>query len=123
MSLLKYYTDTHIDKQVAVQLRQKGVDVVRCEEVGMAEADDESHLAYAAQNGLALVTKDAGFRVRHFNWLAQGKRHLGIFFCANRHISAIGVIVNSCYAYAQLIEEGAGTLEDIQNEFFDVVEE
>jgi predicted nuclease of predicted toxin-antitoxin system len=73
MSVLKYYTDTHIDKQVAVQLRQKGVDVVRCEEVGMAEADDESHLAYAAQNGLALVTKDAGFRVRHFNWLAQAK--------------------------------------------------
>jgi hypothetical protein len=34
---IKFYTDTHIAKAVAVQLRQKGVDIVRCEEVGMAE--------------------------------------------------------------------------------------
>jgi hypothetical protein len=50
MSVLKFYADTHIDKDVAIQLRKKGVDVVRCEDVGMAEADDEAHLDYAAQN-------------------------------------------------------------------------
>jgi hypothetical protein len=37
---LKLFLDTHIDKQVALQLRAKGVDVVRCEEVGMAESSD-----------------------------------------------------------------------------------
>ena len=120
MSLLKFYTDTHIDKQVAVQLRQKGVDVVRCEEVGMAEAEDEEHLSYASQNQLALMTKDAGFRLRHFQWLSAGKEHSGIFFCADRHIAAVGKIVIACYAFAQLIEEGAGTLDDIKNEFFDI---
>jgi predicted nuclease of predicted toxin-antitoxin system len=123
MSLLKFYTDTHIDKQVAIQLRAKGVDVIRCEEVGMAEADDEAHLMYAAQTSLALITKDAGFRARHFQWLSQGKDHYGIFFCADRHIAAIGTIVNACLAYAQLIENGAGTLDDIQNEFFDITQE
>jgi hypothetical protein len=32
---LEFYTDTHITKQVAVQLRKRGVDVVLCEEVGL----------------------------------------------------------------------------------------
>lgn len=120
MSQLKFYTDTHIHRQVAVQLRQKGVDVVRCEDVGFGEADDETHLTYAAQNGLALITKDAGFRLRHFQWLNDGKDHCGIFFCADRQDAAIGTIVNACYVYASLIEEGAGTLDDIKNEFFDI---
>ena len=123
MSLLKFYTDTHIDKQIAIQLRQKGINVVRCEEVGMAEADDEAHLEYAAHNGLSLITKDAGFRTRHFYWLSQSKNHYGIFFCADRHTAAISKIVNVCSVYAQLIEEGAGSLDDIRNEFFDITQE
>ena len=32
---IKFYTDTHIARQVAIQLRAKGIDVVRCEDVGM----------------------------------------------------------------------------------------
>ncbi len=86
----------------------------------MAEADDEAHLEFAARHKLALITKDAGFRSRHFTWLATGKIHTGIFFCADRHIAATGKIVNSCYAYAELLENEVGTLEDIQNEFFDI---
>lgn len=39
MRLLKFYTDAHIDKQVAIQLPRSRIDVVRCEEAGMAEAD------------------------------------------------------------------------------------
>jgi ribosomal protein L27 len=117
---LKFYLDTHVDKQVAIQLRQRGVEVARCEEVGMAEADDEDHLIYAAEHGFALLTKDAGFRARHFRWLVEGKRHGGIFFCPDRHISAIGKIVTQCYAYFQLIDSGAGTVQDIENEFFEI---
>ena len=123
MSSLKFYTDTHIDKQVAIQLRQRGIEVIRCEEVGMAEADDEAHLVYATENQLALITKDAGFRARHFRWLNENKEHGGIFFCADRHIAAIGKIVNGCNAFYKLIEEGAGTLDDIKNEFFDITQE
>lgn len=123
MSRLQFYTDTHIDKQVAVQLRQKGIDVVRCEEVGLAEVDDETHLKYAAEHQLALITKDEGFRLRHFDWLAAGNDHWGIFFCGDRHVAAIGKIVKACYAFAELIESEAGTLEDIQNEFFDISQE
>lgn len=117
---IAFYTDTHIPKQVAVQLRAKGISVVRCEDVELATADDETHLVYASDNKLALITKDEGFRVRHFRWLAEGKNHSGIFFCANRQNSAIGIIVNACVTYYELIVSGAGELADIENEFFDI---
>lgn len=117
---LCFYTDTHIPKQVAIQLRNKGVEVIRCEEVGLAEVDDEIHLTYAAENQLVLVTKDIGFRLRHFQWLSQGKNHSGIFFFSDRQLAAIGQIVNACYAYYRLIEEGAGNLDHIQNQIFDM---
>ncbi len=64
---LRFYTDTHIAKQIAIQLRQHGIDVIRCEEVNMAEAEDEQHLLYATQEGLILITFDKGFRDRAFN--------------------------------------------------------
>ena len=37
---VKFYTDAHIPKQVASQLRLRGIAVIRCEEIGLAEADD-----------------------------------------------------------------------------------
>lgn len=118
---LKFYTDTHIPKQVAIQLRQRNVEVVRCEEVGLAEADDETHLRFASENDLALITKDEGFRARHFRWLKEDRSHAGIFFCNDRNLAAIGKIVNDCFAYHQLIEQGVGSLDDIKNSFFDIV--
>jgi predicted nuclease of predicted toxin-antitoxin system len=117
---LKFYTDTHIPKQVAIQLRAKDIVIVRCEDVGMAEADDEAHLEYAAQNSLALITKDEGFRARHFHWLSEGKNHKGIFFCGDRQTAVIGKIVNACETYHKLIVSGAGQLDEIENEFFDI---
>lgn len=117
---LKFYTDTHIPKQVAIQLRAKGVDVVRCEEVSMAEADDEAHLEYATEHELALITKDFGFRARHFRWLSEDKVHHGIFYCQNRQSPAIGLIVNACFEYYTFVEDEAATLDEIKNQFFDI---
>jgi hypothetical protein len=74
---------------------------------------------YAASQPRARYER-CGLPALHFRWLSEGKVHHGIFFCADRHIAAIGEIVNTCYAYYRLIEEGAGTLEDIQNEFFEI---
>jgi predicted nuclease of predicted toxin-antitoxin system len=58
---LRFYFDTHIAKAVATQLRLKGVEVIRCEEVSMAEADDIEHLEYATANRLMLVSHDRDF--------------------------------------------------------------
>ena len=75
---LKFYTDTHVAKAIAEQLRANGVDVIRCEEVGMAEAADEAHLEYAARAGRVMITQDADFAMLHRRWLQGGHSHAGI---------------------------------------------
>jgi hypothetical protein len=113
---LKFYTDTHIPKQVAVQLREKGIEVIRCEEVGLATASDAEHLQYAASRGLSIITKDDDFLRLHARWMREGKKHAGIFFSAHRFVPAIGEIVSLCAGYYELVEAGAATAADIHNQ-------
>ena len=75
---LKFYTDTHIAKAVIQQLRARGVDIVRCQEVGMADAGDEEHLRYAAAQGRILVSQDGDFTIIHAEWRQAGRAHAGI---------------------------------------------
>jgi len=122
-TLLRFYTDTHIAKAVAVQLTNRGVDIIRCEDVGMAEAADIAHLEYAAENDRAIVTRDADFLRHHVAWLAQGKTHGGIFFVQD-HLQgkgSIGVIVIQLFEYYEYVVAGAATIEaDIQNRIMDI---
>lgn len=122
MDVLKFYLDTHIDKQVAIQLRHNGVDVVRCEEVGLAEADDEDHLIYATQEGRVTVTFDQGFRDRAFNWLAAGRSHGGVLICSPvlQGQGAIGAIVQRCLFYCESIKQGAATMDDFRNQVLEI---
>lgn len=77
---LKFYFDTHIAKAVATQLRQRGIEAIRCEEVGMADASDEAHLAYATNNGCIMVSQDDDFLILAAQWQKQGQHHQGIFY-------------------------------------------
>lgn len=111
---LKFYFDTHLAKQIAVQLRQRGVDVIRCEEVGMAEASDEEHLLYAVQHGCAMVSMDEDFLALNDHWQALGLTHLGIFKVSRflRGKWNIGRIHHELLVYVELIAIEAATLED-----------
>jgi hypothetical protein len=120
MSTLKFYLDTHIDKQVAIQLRSHNITVIRCQDVELEDADDETHLTYAAEHQLILVTKDNGFRDRHYLWISEGKHHAGIFFYPKRHIAGIGEIVSFCKDYADLVADGAGDTGDFADAYFDI---
>lgn len=75
---LTYYFDTHIAKACATQLRNQNIAVVRCEEVGMAEASDEDHLQYATDNGYVMVSQDEDFSILHAQWQGANKQHSGI---------------------------------------------
>lgn len=75
---LTFYFDTHIAKAVAIQLRAKGVQVVRCEEVDMANASDEAHLQYATENGYIMVSQDEDFLALDAKWHLDEKQHSGI---------------------------------------------
>jgi hypothetical protein len=113
-ALLRFYTDTHIAKAVADQLRARGVDVVRCEEVGRADARDVEHLEYATEQGRVVVTHDDDFLRLNREWQATGKSHAGIIYCLP-HLQGgpyVGTIIKACLDYYDLITGGAGTIED-----------
>jgi hypothetical protein len=112
--VLRFYTDTHIARAVAEQLRAHGVDIVRCEEVGLAEASDLEHLDYATQQGRVMITQDKDFLRLHSEWQQQNKSHAGIMFCLPhlRGLKYAGVIIRLCLDYHELIAGGAGTLEE-----------
>lgn len=74
---IKFYTDTHIAKAVAVQARRRGVDIIRCEEVGMAEAKDAEHLEYATTESHVMISADEDFAILHAKWQASSKQHTG----------------------------------------------
>lgn len=116
---LRYYLDTHIAGAVAIQLRTHGIDVVRCEEVGLAGTGDSQHLECATRQDRAVVTHDEDFLRLHFEWQTQGKEHAGIMFVHPRLQGRknIGKVVKELAEYHDLIEGGAGTVEaDIRNQ-------
>ena len=45
----KYFADTHVESGAIRQLRLKGLDILRCEDVGLAEVDDNVLLDYATE--------------------------------------------------------------------------
>lgn len=98
---LKFYTDVHIPKQVALQLRKRGVDVVRRQDVAMDDARDLEHLAFATQEQRALVSIDQDFRAQFWEARAAGRQHAGIFRVSTylQGPDAIGRIVTELFAY------------------------
>lgn len=113
---LRFYMDSHVPEAVAKQLRVAEVDVIRCQEIDMADAKDIEHLEYATQQGRAVITKDRDFPALHQQWMTDNRQHSGIFFCPYRNEPSVGLIVKACLFYYRAIEEKAGTLEeDIEN--------
>ena len=82
--MIRYYFDAHIPKAVAEQLRLRGVDALRCQEVDLADADDVEHLEFAAAHERTLVSHDADFRELHSLWAGQGLAHAGIIIFNRR---------------------------------------
>lgn len=116
---LRFYTDKHIVMAAVRQLRRRGIDVLRCEDIGLDDAPDEEHLEYSTREGRVIITNDTDFLRLHDIWQAEGRRHAGIMFCLDEVQGeyAIGRIVSEAETYHGLIEIGAGTIEaDIANQ-------
>ncbi len=77
---VRFYTDENMPESLAVQAARHGIDVLRCQAVGLMGAGDEVHLEYAARAGRAVLTRDYDFVGLHYEWLAQEKAHAGIVF-------------------------------------------
>jgi predicted nuclease of predicted toxin-antitoxin system len=76
---VRLYLDRHIMGRLAVDLRGRGYDIVRTEEVGKDTAPDEEQLAFATAENRAVLT----FNIRdcaplHEAWQAAGRPHAGV---------------------------------------------
>lgn len=118
---IKFYLDTHIPKAVATQLRQQGVEAIRCEEVNLAEADDIEHLEYATAHQLTLVSHDRDFWAIHTQWLAQNLKHTGIILFHRQFQGNVGKLVAELAFIHESMLAGAGNPEnDIYNRVYHV---
>jgi len=112
---LKFYTDSHIPKQVAIQLRQRGVDIVRCQEVGLEDADDPTHLTYATNERRVLITHDRDFTRLDSLWRQGGKVHAGIIFVSGERRGEIGFLVKELVFFHEAVEVGAAAADEFRN--------
>ena len=106
---LKFFFDTHIAKSAALQLRAKGVDVVRCEEVDMADALDEDLLQYATDENRIMVSQDDDFTKLHVKWQESNKKHAGIIKLPRsvQKEAQISLVVNDIAFYDEAEQGGA----------------
>ncbi len=90
----RFYTDVHIAREAVRQLRNKGVDIIHAGSVGMADAEDRTHLAYATQERRVMVTCDEDFEHYHAEWQASEREHSGIvYFRMNDQCQSISIVV------------------------------
>ncbi len=106
MSAIRFYVDEHVPKAVVGGLRRRGIQVVRILEVGLLGASDESHIAFARDQGLVLFTQDDDF-LR----LAASHDHAGVVYA--RQGTSIGDVVRGLVLIAGVLdaEDMAGQVE------------
>lgn len=76
---IRLYLDEDVHKRVASALRLRNFDAVSAHELGRWGLTDEEQLAYAASQGRALFTYNAGDYLQiHLDWLRRGRTHCGI---------------------------------------------
>ena len=116
----RFLTDTNVAHAVARGLQKYGVDVVRVEEVALAEVHDLEILAYCEKNQRTLITHDNRIVEHHSDWLMQGRHHYGIIACHHTLQSdeRSGEIIRKILEYHEYITGGAATVEhDLFDQF------
>lgn len=76
---IRIYTDEHITALLASALRRRGYVAQSCVEANALGWDDEEHLVYATERGMAFMTSDASdFIPMAKRWYASEQEHAGI---------------------------------------------
>lgn len=78
---IRLYLDEHIWSKLPQALAERGYDAVHACALGHVAWEDGKHLAYAAAQGLAVLTFDVtDFELLASEWFFAGKEHAGIIF-------------------------------------------
>lgn len=86
---VRFHLDEHMPRALARALRDKNVDVTTTPEVGLPEADDEEHLAFAMRERRVIDTDDTDF----LRLAATFHDHAGIAYC-DRMALTLGQIID-----------------------------
>ncbi|HEY1014435.1 MAG TPA: DUF5615 family PIN-like protein [Herpetosiphonaceae bacterium] len=79
------YLDEDVDVLIAELLRRQGFAATTTQEAGHSEWSDDEQLAYAAANGMAILTHNRNdFQRRADAYFAQGRGHAGIIIAIRR---------------------------------------
>lgn len=77
---MNLYLDDDLDSNELIRrLQDEGHEVISLRAVSMSGSADETHLIYAASQGLPVLTANArDFLALHQAWQAQGREHAGL---------------------------------------------
>ena len=91
---IRIYTDEHITALLAPALRRRGYVAQSCVEANTLGWDDEEHLVYAAERGMALMTSDASDFIPILKrWYAIKREHAGIILAPEFSRRQMGVLL------------------------------
>lgn len=74
--VLSLLCDEHIPYPVVKGLRQRGLDVITVQEMGLSSAEDVTIMDRAREEGRVIYTRNANFLRLHL----AGFKHAGIFY-------------------------------------------
>ena len=106
---VRLYTDEMIHPGLAAALRRLGYDVVSCDEAarGNQAISDDEQLAYAPQQGRAILTfNTCDFPLLDATWKAAGRTHAGILMATQ--MEGFGELLRRVRASRQLPARPAG---------------
>jgi predicted nuclease of predicted toxin-antitoxin system len=98
---IRFHLDEHVDHEIALALRTRGIDVTTTADAGLLQAPDEDHIAFALGQHRVIFTNDQDYLRLH----SQGVVHAGIVFCARGSRSAKDIIRHLCLIHDCLTEE------------------
>lgn len=86
---IRFHLDEHVDPNIALALRQHGVDITTTLEAGLRTQSDEAHIAFAQRERRVIVTHDDDF----LRIASQHHDHAGIAYC-QKTTRSIGEIIS-----------------------------
>jgi uncharacterized protein with PIN domain len=102
---MRFHLDENVDPDIALALRQAGIDVTTSQEAGLLATSDLAQLEFAITQSRVLVTHDDDFLILN----SQGVEHSGITYC-QKDAKSIGYLIRMLILLAEV-----ATPEEIRN--------
>ena len=94
--------DVHVPAAITAGLRQRGIDVLTCQDDGTIQLTDNEVLARATDLGRVLFTQDDDFLQIVSRWQADQQAFFGVVYC-HQLAAGIGQIFNDLALIADVL--------------------